>query len=396
MRAQNATYRALISSCFPKIGALLLLSTRLLPHTLLEATTLVSVSSQTAAPGSSVILQVVFQSNGDAVSGVQFDIQYDNSAISLIANVPNAANSAGKLLYEVDLAPNIRRFLIVGLNSSPIANGTLITLFVNLSPNVYSGVFPLAVSNVIGTDPNGITASLAGLDGAISVAGTIAQSVPLQTSGVLNGASLASGPVAPGEVFTLLGSNIGATSTQARFDGIPASLFYVGSNQINGITPNEVAGNTTTHIEITAAGQVISDLVMPTAPQSPAIFTLDGSGVGQGAILNQDFTVNSPENPAVRGAVVAVYATGAGMMNPSGVDGQTTATVDSQPLLPVSVEIAGGNADVLYAGSAPGLISGVLQINCRVPMNVTPSYSVTIVLIVGGVRSPGGVTLAVQ
>jgi len=387
--AQIAIFGPSFPSSIPRIGALLLLSIGL------TGQALVSLSSQTAAPGSSIIIPVAFQLSTDAVSGVQFDIQYDNSAMSLIANLGDAARSSGKLLYEVDLAPNTRRFLIVGLNSNPIASGTLINIFVNLSPNAPAGVFPLTVSNVAGTSPGGIPAAITGSDGAVTIAGTIVQSVPLQIAGVLNAASFVSGPLAPGEIFTLVGSNIGSTSAVVSFDGFAASLFYTASNQINGMTPYELAGRSVTRLEITTGGQVISDLVVPVAPQAPAIFVLDGSGAGQGAILNQDSTVNSPSSPAARGTIVALFATGSGLTNPAGADGLIAGTVPFKPVLPVSVQIGGIDAEVLYAGTAPGLTTGVLQVNCRVPENVAPGYAVSLVLTVGTVSSPG-VTLAVQ
>jgi len=180
------------------------------------------------------------------------------------------------------------------------------------------------------------------------------------------------------------------------FDGVPAVLFYASINQINGVTPYELAGRTTTRMEITTGGQVVSDLALPVSPESPAIFTLDSSGVGQGAILNQDATLNSPLDPAARGTIVALFATGAGQTNPAGVDGQIAGTTPITPVLPVGVQIAGVAAEVLYAGVAPGLSTGVLQVNCRVPASVTPGYSVSIVLTVGTASSAQNVTLAVQ
>jgi uncharacterized protein (TIGR03437 family) len=358
----------------------------------------VSVSSQVSTPGSSVILPIVFQSNDEDVSGLQFDIQYDNSAMSLFANLGDAAKNSGKVLNQVELAPNTRRFLIVGLNSNPIASGTVISLFANLSPNAPVGLFPLTVSSVAGTASAGLPASLIGADGAVTIAGSTTHNTPLQVDGVLNGASLAPGPLAPGEIFTLIGSSIGSmnTATGVSFDGVPAVLFYASINQINGVTPYELAGRTTTRMEITTGGQVVSDLALPASPESPAIFTLDSSGVGQGAILNQDATLNSPLNPAASGTIVALFATGAGQTNPAGVDGKIAGTTPITPVLPVGVQIAGVAAEVLYAGVAPGLSTGVLQVNCRVPASVTPGYSVSIVLTVGTASSAQNVTLAVQ
>lgn len=369
----------------------------LVPHELLAAPAQVSLPSQTAAPGSSVILPLTLATNGSAISGIQFDVQFDNSAMSLVAILGDASKNAGKVLYQGNLAPNAARFLIVGLNTNLMDSGILINLFINLNPNGANGASPLAVSNVVATDPFGATVSVAGSGGAVTVAGTINQSVPLQTAGVLNAASLVSGPLTPGEIFTLIGSSIGSvTGTQVTFDGIAASLLYVSANQINGVTPYEVAGQAATTMGIINQGQLTSSLMLPVVPASPAIFTLDGSGVGQGAILNQDSSINSWSNPAGRGTIVAFYATGAGQTNPPGVDGQIVGTLLSIPVLPVSVQIDGLDAPVFYAGAAPGLITGILQVNCRIPANVTPGATVSIVLTVGSASSPQSVTIAVN
>jgi len=39
---------------------------------------------------------------------------------------------------------------------------------------------------------------------------------------------------------------------------------------------------------------------------------MNQSGNGQGAILNQDNTVNGPGNPAATGSVIQIFATGEG------------------------------------------------------------------------------------
>jgi uncharacterized protein (TIGR03437 family) len=354
----------------------------------------VSLPSQIAAPGSSVVLPLKIESATDTISGVQFDIQYDNSAMSLIATLGDAARSSGKILYEADVAPNKRRFLIVGLNSNFIGNGTLINLFVNVAAGAPAGAFPLALSNSAGTDPYGIFATVTASDGSVTISGSLAQSVPLQPQGVLNAASVMSGPLAPGELFTFLGSGIGSatgadTVTRVLFDGIPATLVFTSSNQIEGVVPYTIAGQTSTNIQISIGDRIVSNLSMPVTGVSPAVFTLDASGAGQGAILNSDFGVNSPSNPATRGSVVSLFATGAGQTEPA-IAGL------AKPLQSVRVRIGGQEAEVLYAGSAPGLVTGVLQVNCRIPGGVDSGYAIPVVLSVGDVSSSATVTLAVQ
>jgi uncharacterized protein (TIGR03437 family) len=394
---------------FPKRFLLALFG--IMPAALLALPAQVSLQNQTATPGSSLLLPVVLDSKSSTVSGVEFDVQYDNSAVAIIATLADGARNAGKLLYEADLAPNRKRFVIVGLNPNLIPNGTLLNLFANLNANAPPGPLALSLSNTAGTDPYGVFVSVLGVDGTVMVQGTINQSVPIVPSGVLNGASISSGPLAPGEVFTLLGSSIGPISaivpsagpssttlaaTRVLFDGVPAPLLYAGPNQINGVIPYAVAGSTSTDMRILDGDRLLSDLMMPVVAASPAIFTLDASGVGQGAILNQDSTLNSPSNPATKGTIIVLFATGAGQTDPVGVDGQIAGQILSKPLGPVAVQIGGQDAEVLYAGAAPGLISGLLQVNVRIPQSTVSSFSVPVLLSVGAIEGPGNVTLSVR
>jgi uncharacterized protein (TIGR03437 family) len=90
------------------------------------------------------------------------------------------------------------------------------------------------------------------------------------------------------------------------------------------------------------------------------------------------------------------FATGAGQTDPPGADGQIAGDTLPKPLLPVTVQIGGLDAKVLYAGAAPGLVAGVLQVNCIVPSDSPSGYAVPIMLTVGNISSPAGVTLAIK
>jgi len=367
-----------------------------------------SLPSSSAAPGSSILLPVQFVPPS-SVSGLQFDVEYGSSAMSLIAMLGDTARNSEKTLYSVDLAPNKKRFLMVGLNQSPIATGTPINLFVNLIPNVSTGIYALALSNVVGTDPAGQLVPITVTSGTITIQGTnVSRLLP---AGVLSAGSLLPEPVAAGEVVTLIGSAIGPAAplqpagapsttvlgnTRVLLDGVAAPLLYAGPNQINIVIPYAVSGKATAQLQVAKDGQTIAAVPIGVAPAVPAIFTMDSSGAGPGAILNEDSTVNSPSNPAPRGSVTVVFATCAGQTDPAGADGQVAGNVLPKPVLPVSVQIGGLDAEILYAGAAPGIIAGVLQVNVRVPAGVRPGYSVPVVLTVGTASSAPGVTMAVR
>jgi len=370
----------------------------------------VSLSNQSAPPGTSILVPIAFASEDSAISGVQFDLEYDIGTINLSATLGDAARNSEKSLYAANLAPNKRRFLIIGFNQNLIADGIVINLFVNLNQNAV-GVYTIKLSNLVATDHAGQSVPITGMDGTVMVQPSVGQVVRLLPEGVLNGGSLLSGPVAPGEIITLFGSGIGPVSAQqplgspsttllaasrVLFDGTPAPLLYAAPNQINAVVPYKVDGKTTTQLQVESQGQVIAGLALSVATAVPAIFTLGASGVGPGAILNQDSSLNTPLNPADRGSVVSVFATGAGQTDPPGIDGQVAGAILPIPLLRVAVQIGRMDAQVLYAGAAPGLISGVLQVNVLVPLGAPSGPAVPIVLTIGPAEGPAGVVLALN
>jgi uncharacterized protein (TIGR03437 family) len=185
---------------------------------------------------------------------------------------------------------------------------------------------------------------------------------------------------------------------QVLFDGNPAALTYASAGQINAVVPYAVAGEFNTQVQVQYQGSSSNSVSLSVQNASPGIFTLDSSGTGAGAILNQDSTVNAPSNPAARGSVVAIYLTGGGVTNPASVDASLTTTTPPLPMLtlPVSALIGGSVAQVQYSGGAPGGIAGFTQINLVVPVGVTPGPTVPIVLGIGSWQSQPGVTLAVK
>ena len=221
-------------------------------------------------------------------------------------------------------------------------------------------------------------------------------------AGVANEASFMSGAVAPGEVIAISGTALGVGMAQAsmsnttvKFDGVAATLVSVTTTQITALVPFDVAGKSTTQLVVTANGQSAPALALSVIPAMPGIFTMNGAGSGQAAVLNQDGTLNSASNPAAKGSVVAIYMTGGGQTNPAGVNGAIVG--GTLPLLTgqVSATIGGSTAIVAYAGGAQGLYAGVSQINLVVPSGAA-SGSDALTINVGGTTSQAGVTVAVK
>jgi uncharacterized protein (TIGR03437 family) len=230
---------------------------------------------------------------------------------------------------------------------------------------------------------------------------------------VVNAASFNSYTIAPGEIVSVFGNQIGpsaplglvvnaqgAVSTSlsgyaVTFDGVPAPLLYASSGQINAVVPFGVSGKSTTVLQVSAPGGIKFNATEPVSAAAPAIFALGASG--QGAILNGDFSINSPNRPAARGSFISIYATGTGLLAPSVSDGAVIP--DANPPVsaaPVSLTIGGLPAIVSYQGAAPGLVAGVMQINVQVPASVAPGSAVPVTIGVGGTAGLNTVLMAVD
>ena len=128
--------------------------------------------------------------------------------------------------------------------------------------------------------------------------------------------------------------------------GTPAPLTYASATQINAIAPVGLAGKASTQVQVSYQGSLSNTITIPVAAAAPGIFAADASGVGGGAILNQDSSVNGRLNPAARGSVVAIYLTGAGATNPPGVDGAVTGNTPPFPSVAQAVTVTIGGVPV--------------------------------------------------
>lgn len=194
--------------------------------------------------------------------------------------------------------------------------------------------------------------------------------------GVTNAAaSFVSGNVAPGEILSLYGTGLGPTAgvgaqidrngrlttqsagVQVTFDGVAAPLLYVSEGQINVVVPFGVTN--TTALQVLGPLAKSAPVQLSVVASSPAVFA---------ALLNQDGTLNSQTNPALRGSVLTFWLNGAGQLATPVPDGSI---LNNPPYpttkFPVSVNISGKEATVLYAGAAPGMMAGIIQVNVQIP-----------------------------
>jgi uncharacterized protein (TIGR03437 family) len=225
--------------------------------------------------------------------------------------------------------------------TSPVTfvNSTTLTLTLPKSDLLGDFIIPFSVQN-----PQSAVSNV--------VAVTVGPPGPqYSAAGVVNAASFAPGPVAPGEIVTIFGTNL---AQNVYFDNIPATLVYFSPTQVNVTVPYQVAGEATTQLIVGDIGSVVP-VPVNVAPAAPGIFAAVPAG----------------DN------IVTLYSTGCG-------------TVSNDPLprcvLPVTVTVNSQPGQVLYAGIAPSLIQGANQINFQLPPGVT-SGALSVVLSVNGINS---------
>jgi uncharacterized protein (TIGR03437 family) len=285
-----------------------------------------------------------------------------------------------------------------------------------------SGTGSATVTLVVSPNNSG-----ANLSATVLIAGAsipVTQAVALASvptiNAVVNAASYIGGSVSPGEMVTLFGTAIGPAAAayattdsatgklatmiggvQVLFNGIAAPMIYAGSTQVSAVVPYEMGPVASPSVWTKYAGQTSNAFQLNSATTMPGLFTQNASGSGLGAILNQDNSLNGTGNPAAKGSIVQVYLTGEGQTNPPSVTGTITAAtlpppqVTPAPQLPVGVTINGQPALYVYAGEAPGMVAGMMQLNVQIPSNA-PSGNLPITVSIGGNMSQKGVTVSVH
>lgn len=198
-----------------------------------------------------------------------------------------------------------------------------------------------------------------------------------------NAASYRSIGVAPGELLTLFGERIGGTSltvaslnggalppnlsgTRFWVNGVAAPVLYASNGQSSVVTPWLAEGEKIFRLEVEREGKRSTPWLLPVSPAEPGIFTASGTGEGIAAALNADGSVHSERNPIEDGGVVVLFGTGLGRLErvgPSGATAREAVRVAGE----VRCIVGGKAAEVLYAGTSPGLLEAVNQINVRLP-----------------------------
>jgi uncharacterized protein (TIGR03437 family) len=244
------------------------------------------------------------------------------------------------------------------------ANGSNWVFFTQSFGNI--GGLIQAFVNPSGLTPGTYQATVlidAGIAGSQSFPLTLTVTAPasqptVAVTSVTDAADFHPGPVAPGSLATVWGSNLAGQNVSVAFNGIAAKLLYTGAQQINLQIPPALSGQSSAQMVVTADSVSSAPFTVTLAAVAPAIFTP--------GVLNQNNTANSAANPAALGTILQIFLTG---MPDSGA--VATVTIQNQ-----------GKLVPLYAGAAPGLL-GLEQVNVAVPADLQPGTANLTICVMG-------------
>jgi uncharacterized protein (TIGR03437 family) len=236
---------------------------------------------------------------------------------------------------------------------------------------------------------SGPTISAGGLTGAASYGSVlVAGSITADFGNFLLGSPTASGALP-------LPFSLSGLSMQFG-NNLAAPLFYVSGAQINAQVPWEVAGQAQAAVTVTVNGQTSPAGTASVAPVAPGIFTINGQGTGQGAILDPAYHLVDSSNPAVAGSTaIQIFCTGLGAVTNQPATGAPAPTSPlARTIVTPQVFVGDASGQVLFSGLAPGFV-GLYQVNALVPAASPIGPAVPVVILIGGVVS-NSVTIAVS
>ena len=179
-----------------------------------------------------------------------------------------------------------------------------------------------------------------------------------------------------------------------RLDGTliaAAPLLFAGPGQANFQMPYEAAGEALVDIVVRVNGVESAAETVALSPTGPGLFVLAGD---QAAVLNQDFSRNTPGNPAARGTIIVAFLSGVGLATPPTPTGAPAAAIPlSFVNAAASATIGGVNVPEVSLVLAPGFV-GLAQANIELAAG-TPAGQQALVITVGG-QASNAATVSVE
>jgi uncharacterized protein (TIGR03437 family) len=184
-------------------------------------------------------------------------------------------------------------------------------------------------------------------------------------------------------------------NARVTFNGVPASLLYSSSGQINLVTPLDLFALSSVRVAVTAGNQTSRIETVNVAPTSPGIFQIPETGLGAFAHGGRPTGRVTTADPAQRSETLILFVSGLGDTFPEAPEGlPAPGDVESRTVAPVTVLVGGIPASVPFSGLAPGF-SGLYQINLVVPPTAPLGDQIPVSLSIGG-RTSNTARLAIR
>jgi uncharacterized protein (TIGR03437 family) len=252
------------------------------------------------------------------------------------------------------------------------ATGFVAALSADLSTLLFSGYFG-------DTEFFGVQGLAVAPDGAVLLGGATSQSnysppppgnvwinsltvhppPDLRIDRVASAASFLADPLSPGETIAIDGAGFDGSAQILISDRAIVPL-TVSPTRLMAVTPSDLPDGAATVRIVSNAGHS-NEVLVPISAASPGLYSDDQTGLGQGFILNQDGSRNSPSNPAAIGERFTIFATGVGKLTFD----HGYAVTDN----PVSVYVNGFYCAGVSAtlGPEPGFTGDVYRLTVIVP-----------------------------
>jgi uncharacterized protein (TIGR03437 family) len=297
---------------------------------------------------------------------------------------------------------------------SPMNRGVVGARFSNgdpplrLEPNLggkWSATWPptnprtagIVITVVADLSEGGITGS-ATITGGVSANPAVPEIAP---GGIVETASYRA-PAAPGNLVAIFGVKLAPEVAQATSVPLPEQLasvsvfvgarsmplYFTSDGQLVGVLPYDVPINTRQQILVQRGTTISVPQALEVGIARPAVFTVDGTGAGQGHVYKIDAQgrqiLANAQNPAKAGDVLVIYCSGLGAVAPALKAGDPTPLEFlTQTVETLTVTIGGRPAQVLFSGLTPGS-TALYQANVVVPTGVTNSDLAQVVLTIAG------------
>jgi adhesin/invasin len=307
-------------------------------------------------------------------------VSASSSILPTLGSVPSisANGAANGILWTIDEAAQLRAYDAADLGNQ-LYRGRVSSSVKFSTPTIANGKVYVGTLNSL---------EAFGLESEIS--GRIAS--------VVSAGEFHTGPVAPGSVVSLFGTNLAQRTMAASapwpkilwgvsvfVNGVAAPVAYVSPTQINAQIPYETAVGRAT-VNVAAGDRVLPLFELNVQPIAPSLFV---DGQNHVIAQNQDGASNGPNHPAAPGTVLTTYLTGQGALNEQIPDGSAApAALSIIPRAPITAALGGRDAEVINARMAPGMV-GVLEVALEVPEVGAGSYFLTVAI--GGAPGNSGV-----